>query len=123
MKIFLETSLLSDVNIAEIGKEILEKYLAGDQFYVSALTHFQLLWGYSIAKRSPERYEDFLVKTRTEIAPLTKLDAEEATRMKPIRKDLLDALIASCVKRYDGNIWTRDRDFFKFLPHAKVRVF
>lgn len=123
MKIFLETSLLSDANIAEISKEILEKYLAGDQFYISALTHFQLLWGYSIAKRSPERYENFLVKTRTEIASLTKLDAEEAARMKPIRNDLLDALIASCVKRYDGNIWTRDRDFFKFLPRSKVRLF
>jgi predicted nucleic acid-binding protein len=57
-----------------------------------------------------------------EISPLTKVDAEEAARMKPKKDDLLDALISASVKRHGASIWTSDADFLKFLPKASVRL-
>ncbi len=123
MRIFLDTSVLGDSSLHKIGKQLFDHYLKGDGFYVSSITHFQLMWVYAISGRSPEKYEDFVKQTRVEIAPLTKTDAEVAARMKPSRADLLDALISSCVKRYDGYIWTGDRDFLKFLPKTRVEIF
>jgi predicted nucleic acid-binding protein len=122
MRIFLDTSLLSDTGLAKRSEELLKQYAAGTQFYVSAVTHFQILWGYLAARMSPENYQTFLSATQSAVVPLTRGDAEEAAKMKPVRADLLDALIASCVKRYDATIWTSDKDFLKFLPKAKVRV-
>jgi len=122
LKIFLDTSLLSDSGLSEFGEEMVEQIVAGSSFYVSAVTHFQLLWGYSRAGMSPAKYEGFLEKTTTEVAPLTKADAKQAAGMKPGRADLLDALIAAAVDRYDATIWTLDRDFLKFLPKARVRL-
>ena len=58
-----------------------------------------------------------------EVLPITKLDAEEAGRMKPEKAHLFDAMIAANVKRHDGIIWTRNRDFLNFLPKTKVRIF
>jgi len=94
----------------------------GLSLYVSAISHFQILWGYIIAKMSPSNYHEFLEIAGVEIAPLIKADAEEAAKMKPNRADLLDALIASSAKRYGAVVWTGDRDFLKFLPKSKVRV-
>lgn len=122
MRIFLDTSLLSDARLSGVAKKIAEQNLLGDEFYLSVITHFQLMWGYSIARRSPEKYGAFLRRARVEIAPLTKADAEEAAQMKPSKADLLDALIAACVKRYDAAVWTADRDFIKFLSKEKVRL-
>jgi predicted nucleic acid-binding protein len=68
------------------------------------------------------KYTTFLRKARIEIAPLAKTDAEEAALLKPNRADLLNALIAACVKRYDASLWTADKDFLKFLPKEKVRL-
>ncbi len=81
------------------------------------------MWGYSIAGRSPEKYTAFLRRASVQIAPLTKTDAEEAAQLRPSRADLLDALIAACVKRYDAEVWTADKDFFKFLSKDRVRLF
>jgi len=78
--------------------------------------------GYSTASRSPEKYAAFLRKASIQIASLTKIDAEKAAELKPTRADLLDALIAACVTRYDALVWTADKDFFKFLPKDKVRL-
>ena len=50
---------------------------------------------------------------------MTKLDSEEAARMKP-KKDLTDALIAAMVKRHEAYVWTKDADFLKFLPKDSV---
>jgi predicted nucleic acid-binding protein len=122
LKIFLDTSLLSDAGLSELGEEFAEQVGAGGSFYVSAVTHFQLMWGYSLAGMSPARYQAFLEATRTEVAPLTRLDAERAAAMRPGKTDLLDALIAAAVKRYEATIWTRDSDFLKFLPKASVRL-
>jgi predicted nucleic acid-binding protein len=71
---------------------------------------------------SPENYNAFLSTTQSAVVPFTRGDAEEAAKMKPVSADLLDALIASCVKRYDATIWTSDKDFLKFLPKARVRM-
>ena len=123
MKIFLDESVLNDSTLSLVSKEILDAYLAGNEFYLSVVTHFQLMWGYSISGRPTEKYETFLKKTGIEIAPVTKLDAEAAARMKPKKTDLLDALIASSAKRYDASVWTSDKDFLKFLPREMVRIF
>ncbi len=122
MRIFLDTSLLNDARLSRIAKEIAEQNLLGDEFYLSAITHFQLMWSYSIARKSSEKYGAFLRSVRVEIAPLTKVDAEVAAQMKPSKTDLLDSLIAACVKRYDATVWTADRDFLKFLSKDKVRL-
>ncbi|MDA4112398.1 MAG: PIN domain-containing protein [Thaumarchaeota archaeon] len=123
MRIFLDTSVLSDSKLSSLIEEIIEHFVKGDQFYVSSITHFQILWGYSIANKSSEGYEEFLRSARIEIAPLTKVDAERAAKMKPVAAHILDALIASTVKKYDGIVWTRDKDFLRFLPKSDVRIF
>lgn len=94
----------------------------GQQLYVSAISHFQILWGYLAAKMSSANYDRFLDIAGVEVAPLIKADAEEAAKMKPTRADLLDALIASSAKRYGATVWTGDKDFLKFLPKSRVRV-
>ncbi len=73
---------------------------------------------YGLASRSCER---LLEVTEMGMSPITRLDAEEATRMKPGRGDLLEALIAAAVKRHDAIIWTGDRDFLKFRPKARMK--
>ena len=75
MKIFLDTSLLSDAGLSQFAEEIAERVAAGSAFYVSAVTHFQLLWGYSTAGMTPGAYEAFLEATKAEVVPLTKVDA------------------------------------------------
>ena|SRR2546427_11124733 len=122
MRIFLDTSVLSDRKLAEVGDELAKRRLAGDEFYLSVITHFQILWGYLSARLSPARYEMLLEVAEMRISPLTKLDAEEAASMKPNRNDLLDALIAASVRRSDASIWTSDRGFLMFLPKSKVRL-
>jgi predicted nucleic acid-binding protein len=123
MRIFLDTSLLSDSDLSRVSELVLQRYIKGDQFFICSVSHFQIQWGYSTAGRTPQKYKDFLNALRVEVAPLTKRDAEEAAEMKPADSDILDALIASCVKRYDGELWTADRDFLKFLPKSRVRIF
>ena len=103
-------------------EEIVERYSKGDQFFVSSITHFQIMWGYATAKRSSSEYEEFLRSTRIEIVPLTKTDAEKAADLRPVSAHILDALIASSVKKHDGTIWTLDKDFLKFLPRSSVRI-
>ncbi len=122
MKVFLDTSLLSDLTLPEISERIVAERLAGTEFLLSVMTHFQVLWGYSSAGLSPAKYERFLDAAEIEMSALTRADVEEAARMKPMKSDLLDALIAASVKRYDATIWTGDRDFLKFLPKSRVKI-
>jgi len=81
------------------------------------------MWGYLTAGIPPDRYAAFLNKIQIEVIPLTKTDAENAANLKPSKTDLLDALIAASAKRYNATVWTRDKDFLKFLPQNKVRIF
>ena len=122
MRIFLDTSLLSDASLLRVSDEIVDRLSEGDTFYESVISHFQILWGYVTAGKSPARYETFLQKTRIEVVPLTKSDAEEAACHEPTWLDVLDALIAASVRRYDATIWTKARDFFKFLSKDRVRA-
>lgn len=123
MKIFLDTSLLSDPKLAEISAEIGRRRLEGDEFYVSVITHFELTWGYLIAGRSSEKYEAFLNMTRIDVVALSKTDAEEAASARPDKRDVLDSLVAASAKRLDAIVWTVDRDFLKYLTKSKVRIF
>ena len=122
MKVFLDTSILSDEKRESTRTEMLRASGMGLQLYVSAISHFQILWGYTIAKMPSTIYDKFLEIAGVEVAPLIRADAEEAAKMKPDKADLLDALIASSVKRYGAIVWTGDKDFLKFLPKSKVRV-
>ncbi len=123
MKVFLDTSALSDERRGLTSEELLKHYSAGGQFYISAITHLQILWGYFSAKMSSENYSRFIESTDLQVAPVIRADAEEAAKMKPASSDLLDALIASCAKRSGASVWTSDKDFLKFLPKSKVRLF
>jgi predicted nucleic acid-binding protein len=89
---------------------------------VSALTHFEILWGYRKAGLATERYEAFLSKLDIDVAPLLEEDAVFAANKKPGREKLVDALIAATVSRYDSLIWTRDTDYLRFLPKEKVII-
>ena len=121
MKVFLETSLLSDVKLRELSEEIV-RGRSSFEFCMSVLTHFQILWGYALANKSSEKYDEFIKMIGVDVVPLTKLDSEEASRMKPSKKDIVDALIAAIVKRYEAILWTKDSDFLKFLPKDNVRL-
>lgn len=122
MRIFLDTSVLSDLRLPRIAEQIVKQRLAGDVFYLSVITHFQVLWGYLASRMPTRRYERLLEIAEVVISPLTKADAEEAARMRPNKNDLLDALIAASAKRHGASVWTSDRDFLKFLPRASVRL-
>jgi predicted nucleic acid-binding protein len=123
MRIFLDTSLLSDAKLSRVVELVLDRYIKGDKFFVSSITHFQLEWGYSIANKSSEKYRKFLRDFRVEVVPFTKSDAEEAAKTKPVESDILDSLIAATVRKLDGVLWSADRDFFRFLPKSKVQIF
>jgi len=120
MKIFLETSVLSDVSLLRLTEELLRRSLY-DEFYISALTHFEILLGYVTARRSSARYEDFLRSLKIEVVPLTKTDSEEASMM-PSKKDIADSLVAAAVNRHGAVLWTKDSDFLKFLSKDSVRL-
>lgn len=122
MRVFLDTSVLSDLTLPGLSYEIVNRRLAGDEFYLSVISHFQVLWGYLSAALPPARYWKMLEVTEIRVSPLTQLDAEAAARMKPKGSDLLDALIAASVRRLDASIWTSDSDFLKFLPKANVKL-
>ena len=122
MKVFLDTSVLSDENREGTRAELLKASAAGSELYISSISHFQILRGYILAKMSAANYHEFLEMAGVGIAPIIKADAEEAAKMKPSKTDLLDALIASSAKRYGATVWTGDKDFLKFLPKSKVRV-
>jgi predicted nucleic acid-binding protein len=123
VRVFLDTSVLSEANLSRLSELVLQRYMKGDQFFLSSITHFQIVWGYSAAKKSASRYREFLKGFRIDVTPVTKSDAEDAADVKPSESDILDALIASSVKRYGASLWTGDRDFFKFLPKSKVQFF
>jgi predicted nucleic acid-binding protein len=122
MRVFLDTSVLSDLKLSDVGAEIVKRRLAGDEFYLSVITHFQVLWGYRSAGLSSEKYERLLEVGEIEISALTRTDVEAAAEMKPKKSDLLDALIAASVQRYDASIWTGNRDFLSLLPKNRVRL-
>jgi predicted nucleic acid-binding protein len=122
MRVFLDTSVLSDLKLPEVGAEIVKRRLAGDEFYLSVITHFQVMWGYRSAGLSSEKYERLLEVGEIEISALTRVDVEAAAEMKHKKSDLLDALIAASVQRYEASIWTGDRDFLSLLPKNRVRL-
>jgi predicted nucleic acid-binding protein len=122
MRIFLDTSVLSELKLLQLGDQIVKLHVAGDEFYLSVITHFQVLWGYFSAGLSTERYERLLEVGEIGIAPLTKLDVEVAAGLKPSKRNLLGALISATFKRYDGSIWTSDKDFMKFLPKTRTKL-
>lgn len=122
MRVFLDTSVLSDLKLSDVGSEIVKRRQAGDEFYLSVITHFQVMWGYRSAGLSSEKYERLLEVGEIEISALTRTDVEAAAEMKPKKSDLLDALIAASVQRYDASIWTGDRDFLSLLPKNRVRL-
>jgi predicted nucleic acid-binding protein len=95
---------------------------SGDEFLLSVLTHFEILWGYWKARLSTARYEVFLSKLNIDVAPLLQEDAVFAAGKKPPREKLVDALVAATVSRYDASIWTKDTDFLQFLPQEKVII-
>ena len=120
MRIFLDTSVLSHSTLGQISSKLVDKVVSGDEFLVSALTHFELLWGYRTAGLPSARYETFLSKLDIDVAPLLQEDAVTAANKRPSRENLVDALIAATVTRYDASIWTKDADFLRFLPKQKV---
>jgi predicted nucleic acid-binding protein len=122
MRVFLDTSVLSDLKLPDVGSEIVKRRLAGDEFHLSVITHFQVMWGYRSAGLSSEKYERLLEVGEIEISALTRTDVEAAAEMKPKKSDLLDAIIAASVQRYDASIWTADRGFLSLLPKNRVRL-
>jgi len=121
-RVFLDTSVLSQKYLYELAAKLSESVLSGDQFLISALTHFEVLWGYRTANLVSSHYEDFLDRLHVEVAPLLEEDAVLAASKKPAKGKLVDALIAATVARYDANVWTKDRDFTQFLPEEKITI-
>ncbi len=120
LRTFLDTSVLSEESLDEVSSDLAEHVLSGDKFLVSVLTHFQILWGYRKAGFASTRYESFLTKLGVDVAPLVEEDAGLAARKKPSRGNLVDALIAATASRYEAVVWTKDKDFLRFLPKEKV---
>ena len=99
-----------------------EQVSLGDEFLISVLTHFEVLWGYRMANLDSARYYGFLERLHIEVASLLEEDARLAADRKPGKGKLVDALVAATVTRYDSNIWTKDHDFDQFLPEEKVTI-
>jgi predicted nucleic acid-binding protein len=113
--------VLSDELFSEISVTLTERIVKGDEFYISVVTHFEIMWGYALAGMGSKNYEAFLNDLGIEIAYLSKVDVEKAANFKPSKKDVLDALIASTALRYDAKIWTFNKaDFKNFLPANKL---
>ena len=100
----------------------MDRVTLGDEFLLSVLTHFEILWGYKKAGLSTARYESFLSRVDIDVAALLQEDAVIAANKNPGRENLVDALIAATVSRYDASIWTKDADFLRFLPKEKVVI-
>ncbi len=122
LRIFLDTSVLSHSSLGQLSARLVERVVSGDQFLVSVLTHFEILWGYRKAGLATRAYEVFLSKMDIDVAPLLQEDAVFAANRKPGREKLVDALVAATVSRYDASIWTKDADFLRFLPKEKVII-
>jgi predicted nucleic acid-binding protein len=122
MRVFLDTSVLSHKSLNDLAVKVAERVSEGDEFLVSVLTHFELLWGYRIANLSSQRYEELIKTLGIEIVPLLEEDAMFAAEKKPGKTKLLDALVASTVARYEAVLWTRDQDFDQFLPEEKIMI-
>lgn len=123
MKVLLDTSVLSDKLLPTISDYLADRIIEGDTFYISVITHFEILWGYSLAKLPSKNYEGFLNDLNIEVVPLLKSDVETAASLKPPKKDILDALIASCALRLDAKLITfNEDDFKKFLESGQILV-
>ena len=109
-------------SLNESAKKLSESVMSGDQFLISVLTHFEVLWGYRTANLGSSHYEEFLDRLHVEVAPLLDEDAMLAASKRPAKGKLVDALIAATVARYDANIWTKDRDFTQFLSEEKMTI-
>jgi len=121
-RVFLDTSVLSDKSLNELAKNLAERVSLGDEFLISVLTHFEVLWGYRMANLSSSHYDDFLKKLHVEVASLAEEDAQLAAGKKPGKGKLVDALMAATVTRYDAIVWTKDHDFDQFLPEGRVTI-
>ena len=101
---------------------LVDQVLSGDNFLVSVLSHFEILWGYRKAGLPATRYEAFLTKLGIEVTPLSQEDAVLAANWKPSREKLVDVLIAATASRYEATVWTKDSDFLQFLPKERVTI-
>lgn len=121
-RIFLDTSVLSHKSLSELAKKLAEQASEGDEFLISVLTHFEILWGYRTANLASSHYEEFLGRLGVDVVPLLEEDAAFAAGKKPGKGKLVDALIAATVTRYDALLWTKDHDFEQFLPEERVTI-
>ena len=122
MRIFLDTSVLSHRSLSKLTSMLVDRVLSGDNFLVSVLTHFEILWGYRKTGLPATRYEAFLTKLGIDVAPLSQEDAVQAASWKLTREKLVDALIAATASRYEASIWTKDSDFLQFLTKERVTI-
>ena len=121
-RIFLDTSVLSHKSLNELGGKLAERVAQGDRFLISVLTHFEVLWRYGKANLPSSHYGDFLLKLGVEVVPLLEEDALLASEKKHGKNELVDALVAATVARYDAFVWTKDRDFNQFLPEERITI-
>lgn len=119
MKIFLDTSILSDADLLTLKAELVHM---SDEFCMSALTHFEILLGYSTVGKDSANYRNLLEGLKIDVVPVTREDSEKASRMNPSKKDFVDSLVAASAKRYGAVMWIKDSDFLKFLPEDSVRL-
>ena len=122
IRIFLDTSVLSQKSLSQLAEKLAQRVAEGDRFLISVLTHFEVLWGYRKANLACSHYENFLMKLGVDVAPLLEEDAILAADKKPGKEKLVDALIAATVARYDAFLWTKDQDFDQFLPQEKIII-
>lgn len=122
MRIFLDTSVLSQKSLSELAENLAERVVQGDRFLISVLTHFEVLWGYRKANLASSHYDDFLMKLDVDVVPLLEEDALLAADKKPGKNKLVNALVAATVTRYDAFVWTRDHDLSQFLPEEKITI-
>lgn len=120
MEVFLDTSMLSDPDLSLLTEK-LEKN-PELKFCVSAITHFEILWGYHISDRNPTAYRRFIRTADVRIESLLQTDAETSAKWEPEPGDIRDSLIAATVKRREASLWTKDDDFLDFLSEEEVKI-
>lgn len=109
-----------------LRKRIIDRGLAGDQFYVPALAVAEAMYGFlTIPRAKKNRRQWALLRTRFQWLDASEQDVSEATEMRVmLRKrgwqlDLSDAIIASTAISNDLILLTSDRDF-EPIKHLKT---
>ncbi len=118
--VFVDTNVLIRVlnkeeNYRDTIKSLAAIKVNGSNFKMSCITHFEILWGFSLYGGDVKKYENIIKKFEFEIVPLTKGDVELASKYCRSRNRVRDYFIGATVKNRGGILLTYNVSDFKWV--------